>query len=133
MRIMFLNQSPRNPRDNEEYHTRVQALLSSYASPGTQVELCYPDDYPGANLSRTMNAQSVHSDLNYLMSTHALVRKAVWAEQNGYDAVVQSNNFEPGVEASRLAVRIPVIGLARATMHVAATLADRVGVTVPFK
>jgi Asp/Glu/hydantoin racemase len=36
------------------------------------------------------------------------------------------------VEASRLAVRIPVLGLCRTTMHVAANLADRIGVTVPL-
>ncbi len=30
--------------------------------------------------------------------------------EQGFDAVVQSNHFDPGVEAARLAVRIPVIG-----------------------
>ena len=29
---------------------------------------------------------------------------------------MQSNTFDPGVEASRLAVRIPVIGLLRASL-----------------
>ncbi len=66
------------------------------------------------------------------MSVPAIVQKTVWAERNGYDAVIQSNNFEHGVEASRLAVRIPVLGLCRTTMHLAANFADRVGVTVPL-
>ncbi len=132
MKIMFLNHRPRDPRD-EEYHTRVQALLSGYASPGTQVEVCYPDDYPGAGVARTMDAQGVHSDLAYLLAANALVRKTSWAERNGYDAVIQSNNFDPGVETARLTVRIPVIGLARLTVHTAAVLADRIGVTVPFR
>jgi len=134
MRIMMLNQSPRDldDADDNEYHQRVQALLDGYGSPGTQVELCYPDDHPGAGIARVMGKQGARSELNYYTSTPALMRKAVWAEQNGYDAVIQSNNFEPGVEASRFAVRIPVIGLCRTTIHLAANFAERIGVTVPF-
>src|SRR5207247_9787362 len=104
MRIMFLNQSPRSRR-NESNRDRIQALLRSYASPGTEVDLCYPDDMEGGRVMVASSAQGVHTELPYAMTGAALVRKAVWAERNGYDAVIQSNNFEPGVEASRLAVR----------------------------
>ena len=131
MRIMFLNQSPRSRR-NESSRDRVEALLRSYASPGTEVDLCYPDDVEGGHVFITATEQNVHTELPYAITAPALIRKAVWAEQNGYDAVIQSNNFDPGVEASRLAVRIPVIGLCRTTLTVASTLADRVGITVPF-
>src|SRR6202035_5955984 len=55
-----------------------------------------------------------------------------WASQNGYDAVISSNSFDPGVDGGRLAVDIPVIGLLRTSMHAALTLADRVGITVPL-
>lgn len=132
MRIMFLNQSPRRPAD-DAYYARVQALLQSYASAGTQVELSFPDEYRGAGVAQAMGARGVRSELPYALSVPALVRKAVWAEANGYNAVVQSSGvLDPGVEASRLAVRIPVIGICRATTHVAASLAERIGVTVPF-
>jgi allantoin racemase len=47
--------------------------------------------------------------------------------------VIQSNTFDPGVEASRLAVRIPVIGLLRASLHFAATICDHVGLIVPLE
>jgi Asp/Glu/hydantoin racemase len=60
------------------------------------------------------------------------VRKIFWASQNGYDAVISSNTFDPGVDGGRLAVNIPVIGLLRTSMHAALTLADRVGITVPL-
>jgi Asp/Glu/hydantoin racemase len=60
------------------------------------------------------------------------VRKIFWAAENGYDAVIQSNTFDPGVDGGRLAVDIPVIGLLRTAMHAALTLADRVGITVPL-
>lgn len=131
MRIMALNQMPRRTRD-DDYHSRVEGLLRSYVTAGTEVALCYPDDYPGAAISGIQGAQHVHTELHYAVSTPALVRKIVWAEENGYDAVVQTNAFDPGVEAARLAVRIPVIGLCRASVHVAATLSDRIAITVPF-
>ena len=46
---------------------------------------------------------------------------------------MQSNTFDPGVEASRLAVRIPVIGLLRASLHFAASICDRFGLIVPLE
>jgi len=131
MRIMFLNQSPANP-SGAATHERTQNLLRSYASPGTELDLCYPDDFEGAGVMRTMGAQSILTGLHHAMSTAAHIRKTVWAEQNGYDAVIQSNTFDPSVEAGRLAVRIPVIGVFRTTLHVAATLSDRIGITVPL-
>ena len=46
--------------------------------------------------------------------------------------MISSNTFDPGVDGGRLAVNIPVIGLLRASLHAATTLADRVGITVPL-
>jgi Asp/Glu/hydantoin racemase len=131
MRIMFLNQSPRNP-GGDKTHNRTQDLLRSYASPGTELDLCYPDEFPGAQVMRAMGSQAILTGLHHAMATPALIRKTVWAEQNGYDAVIQSNTFDPGVEQGRLAVSIPVLGILRTTLHVAANLSDRIGVTVPL-
>lgn len=132
MRIMFLSQSPQRPGTERE-HDETQALLRSYASPGTQLELHYPDDYPGARVFEEMGAQTNLTGLHHALETPSIVQKTVWAAENGFDAVIQSNTFDPGVEAARMAVRIPVIGLFRATLHAATTLADRVGITVPLE
>ncbi len=131
MRIMFLNHTPANPNGSAT-HERTQNLLRSYASPGTELDLCYTDDYEGAGVMRAMGSQSILTGLHHAMGTAAHIRMAVWAEQNGYDAMIQSNTFDPGVEPSRLAVRIPVIGVFRATLHVASTLSDRIAITVPL-
>lgn len=131
MRIMFLSQSPERASDRQG-QADVKALLQSYASPGTEIDLCYPNDFSGASVFEEMGAQSILTGLHHAMATPALIQKAVWAEQNGYDAVIQSNTFDPGVEPSRLAVRIPVIGLFRTTLHAATTLADRLALTVPL-
>ena len=130
MKIMFLSQSPRRPDDPK--HESVQALLRSYASATTQLDLCYPDNFPGARVFEAMGEQNILTGLHHALETPQLVKKIVWAEETGYDAVVQSNTFDPGVEAARLAVRLPVIGVFRTSLHVAATLATRIAVMVPL-
>src|SRR4029077_238189 len=71
--------------------------------------------------------------LPILLQTPAIIRKIVWAEQNGYDAVVQSNTFDPGVEAARQAVRIPVIGVFRTALHVASILSTSIAIIAPLE
>src|SRR3954471_15609676 len=130
MRILFLNQAPK--RSSHYDVAKIEAQLNSYASPGTKVEIGFPDDYEGSQVFETIGSQSALNGLHHMMETPAIVRKIFWAAQNGYDAVIQSNTFDPGVDGGRLAVEIPVIGLLRTSMHAALTLADRVGVTVPL-
>src|SRR5438552_17905645 len=130
MRICFLNQAPKR---SAAYETKkIEAQLNGYASPGTKIEIVFPDDYEGSQLYETIGAQSVLNGLHHMMETPAIVRKIFWAAENGYDAVISSNTFDPGVDGGRLAVDIPVIGLCRTSMHAALTLADRVGITVPL-
>jgi len=130
MRICFLNQAPKKSAAYEA--ARIEAQLNSYASPGTKVEIVFPDNYEGSQLYDTIGAQSVLNGLHHMMETPSIVRKIFWAAENGYDAVISSNTFDPGVDGGRLAVNIPVIGLLRTSMHAALTLADRVGITVPL-
>lgn len=133
MRILFINQAPRTKETGPPYDVaEIEQQLNSYASPGTKVEIGFPDDYEGSQLFQSIGGQSALNGLHHMMETPALVRKIFWAEQNGYDAVISSNTFDPGVDGGRLAVNIPVIGLLRASMHAACVLADRVGITVPL-
>jgi len=133
MKILFLNQAPRKADKGPPYDVaRIEAQLNSYASPGTKIEIGFPDDYEGSQLFNSLGAQSGLNGLHHMMETPAIVRKIFWAAENGYDAVISSNTFDPGVDGGRLAVDIPVIGLLRSSMHAALTLSDRVGVTVPL-
>jgi Asp/Glu/hydantoin racemase len=133
MRILFVDQQPRTEKSVQPYDiAKIAALLNSYASPGTKVEIGFPDDYAGSQLMSTIGAQSKLNGLHHMMETPSIVRKIFWAAENGYDAVISSNTFDPGVDGGRLAVNIPVIGLQRTAMHAALTLADRVGITVPL-
>src|SRR3954470_593326 len=130
MRILFLNQAPKRSAHYEP--AKIEAQLNSYASPGTKVEIGFPDDYEGSKVFETIGSQSALNGLHHMMETPAIVRKIFWAAENGYNAVISSNTFDPGVDGGRLAVDIPVIGPLRTAMHAALTLADRVGITVPL-
>jgi Asp/Glu/hydantoin racemase len=133
MRILFVDQQPRTDKSVQPYDVAaITKLLNSYASPGTTVEIGFPDDYVGSQVMNTIGGQSKLNGLHHMMETPSIVRKIFWAAENGYDAVISSNTFDPGVDGGRLAVEIPVIGLLRASMHAALTLSDRVGITVPL-
>jgi Asp/Glu/hydantoin racemase len=131
MKIMFLNHSFH--RHSAELEAHIRKLLASYASPGTEFELAYPEDLGGGGVLSLLEERKALSGLHHILETPALVKKAIEAERQGFDAIMQSNTFDPGVEASRLAVRIPVIGLLRASLHFAATLCDRIGLIVPLE
>jgi Asp/Glu/hydantoin racemase len=133
MRILFVDQQPRTDKSVQPYDVAaITKLLNSYASAGTTVEIGFPDDYVGSQVMNTIGGQSKLNGLHHMMETPSIVRKIFWAAENGYDAVISSNTFDPGVDGGRLAVEIPVIGLLRASMHAALTLSDRVGITVPL-
>ena len=82
MRIMFLTHLPENPKAKERY-AKIQAQLDGYASAGAQVELCFPDDYPGAKLSSNLGARNEVPGIYHLLQTPAIIRKIVWALNNG--------------------------------------------------
>jgi len=133
MRIFFMNPNPRDPSAASDGAGRSQEINRSYASPGTEIDFGQPEDYVGAKVLVKIAGENALPGLHHVISTTNFIRKVVWAQEQGYDAVVQSNTFDPGVEAARLAVRIPVIGVMRVALHTASVLAHRIAVTVPFQ
>ena len=131
MRIMILNHQSKR-EGSPQYEARVAALLQSYASPGTTIEMHYPEDLGGSEVTSHLRKSQALAGLHHALETPALVKKVIEAERLGFDAVVQSNTFDPGVEVARCAVRIPVVGVLRASCHFAATLCDRFGVIAPL-
>ena len=133
MRIMFLNQAPRDPRTTDDDVREIETLLRGYASPGTEIIYGFTDDFPGAMVHEVLGKAQALNGLAHVMEAPAIIQKITWAAENGYDAVIQSNTFDPGVEGGRLAVRIPVIGLFRTALSVAATICDRIGILGPLE
>lgn len=131
MRIMILNHQPKR-EGGPAYEARVQALLQSYASPGTTVEVHYPEDLGATEVTAHLRRSQALAGLHHALEVPALVKKTIEAERMGFDAVVSSNTFDPGVEVARCAVRIPVIGVLRTACHFAATIADKFGLIAPL-
>ena len=73
------------------------------------------------------------NELAHVLEAPAIIQRVTWAAENGFDAVIQSNTFDPGVEGARLAVRIPVIGLLRTALNVASTICDRIAILGPLE
>lgn len=130
MKIMMLAKKPRKVIAFDV--DKVDRLLNGYASPGTTVEVAFPDDFDGAQVEQALGRQMMLNGLDHMLETPAIIRKIMWAADNGYDAVVQSNTFDPGIDGGRLSVPIPVIGPFRTTFHMVANLCDRIGVLVPL-
>src|SRR4029078_1487487 len=118
MRILFVDQQPRTEKSVQPYDVaQIEALLNSYASPGTKVEIGFPDDYAGSQLMSTIGGQSKLNGLHHMMETPSIVRKIFWAAENGYDAVISSNTFDPGVDGGRAPGNIPVISPPHQALH----------------
>jgi Asp/Glu/hydantoin racemase len=130
MKIMALGKKPRKTTAQEM--TELEKPWNRYASPGTRVEVAFPDDFEGSQVWETLALQKMQNGLDHIMEAPSLIRKIVWAAENGYDAVIQSNTFDPGVDGARLSVAIPVIGPFRTTIHTVANLVDRIGMVVPL-
>jgi allantoin racemase len=68
---------------------------------------------------------SIESDYEEALAVPDILTKAQVAEKEGMDAVVIDCMADPGVDAARELLTIPVVGPAQASMHLAAMLAHR--------
>jgi allantoin racemase len=92
--------------------------LSPVAAPGTEISEVSVDKGPA----------SIESSYESALAAIGVVAKIAEAEREGVDAVIANCMDDPGVEAAREMVSIPVIGPAEASMHVAAMLGHKFSV-----
>lgn len=114
MRLCFLGNEARR-----EY-------LQQAASQGTRVERL--DFEPSVGRPETI--ESMYEE--YLLVPWTL-QMVVEAERRGYDAVITGCFADPGIDACREMVRIPVIGPGEAAIHTAAMLGDCFSVLTPVE
>ncbi len=100
---------------------RRQALLRQWADPGVEVDVGLPRSGP----------PSVESRVDAALTVPEVLRGAVEAEREGYHAVIVSCYSDPGMEAARELVDIPVLGSGLCSMHVAAMLGARFSILAP--
>lgn len=94
----------------------LQELLSPVSASDVSVTL---GDLPDAPIKSISNAYDCE-----LVALHT-VRAALRAEEDGYDAVAMTCLDEPGGDAVREALHIPVTGAAQASMHMASLTGRR--------
>ena len=94
---------------------RRLAKLRGWVSDDVEVDIGLPQNGPGSVESRTDASLTVPE----------LLHGVVAAEREGYHVVIVSCYSDPGMEAARELVSIPVIGSGQSSMHVAAQLGGR--------
>ena len=98
------------PADLEHKKHSVQAVLR----PDTHLDM----------FAAASGVPYVESSLELYLSSVAVARKVVEVAQMGYDAVVGTAFLDNGLDAARELVDIPVVGPAKTTLYMAATLAN---------
>lgn len=95
--------------------------FGKYIRPDTEVDVVNIDYGPS----------SIESRYDDVMAAPFVVKKAEWAEKNGYDAVAVSCMMDPGVKAAKEALDIPVVGPKEAANQLAQILGDKVATIYP--
>ncbi len=116
MKIVYLVPGPmgRSPEGQAEL-ARRGALLKKYAAPGVEVGI---EDVP-------QGPASIESMYEEYLSIPATAQRAVELEQEGWEAIILGCYGDPGLDALRELVSIPVIGPGEATALIAASLGHR--------
>lgn len=94
---------------------REDAEFTGLASSGTQITVAQIERGPA----------SIETAFDTALATPDVLRLIVEAERDGVDAVVIDCMDDPGMEAARELVSIPVVGPSQAAMHLASILGHR--------
>ncbi|MGI9524468.1 MAG: aspartate/glutamate racemase family protein [Hyphomicrobiaceae bacterium] len=113
--VRLLVITPVAPEDGQEGPFPVNARERQYLLPETQVDEVLCNAGPSCIVSADQFQQVVP----------LIVQKAQWGEANGYDAIVINCMIDPGLEETRRALRIPVVGAGRAAYSLANVLGNR--------
>jgi allantoin racemase len=98
-----------------------------FASPGVVVERL--TGFSGKHRPPS----TIESRLEELELAHAIVEQTVEAERRGYDAVVTACFGDPGVDAARELVRIPVVAPGETALLTARMLSHHFSVITPLR
>ena len=107
-----------NPVITKSWEEETLATYRAAASAATDVSV----------VTLAWGTPSVEGHVAETLVAPDIIAKAIEAERAGIDAVVVDCMGDPGVQACREAVDIPVVGPAEASMHLAAMLGHRFSV-----
>jgi allantoin racemase len=121
MRILYQLTSPMDKTIGPQEVARRQGVLQESAATGTEVAAEPTAKGPAA-------IESAH-DAGIVVPE--LIRLAPLAEKRGFDAIIIGCYSDPGLDALRELLAIPVIGPGAASLHLAAQLGTRLSVLTP--
>ena len=121
MRILYQLTSPMDRTIGAHEVSRRQTLLARHAAPSTEVEVRPTADGPA----------SIESARDAALVVPELLTLGPAAERAGFDALIVGCFSDPGIDALREVLRIPVIGPGASAMHLAAQLGTRFSVLSP--
>ncbi len=104
-----------NPNTTESMTEHLRRELAPLKGPDTELTVVNPAHGP-------VSIESAYDEAMAIPPTLELVKQA---EKDGYDAVVLACFSDPGLEAARELVSIPVVGIEESTLHVAAMLGHK--------
>ena len=103
------------PITNPEFSEAAQKVYAAQARSDARISAICLEQGPAS-------VESIYEDA---LAAPGVVAAAIQAERDGVDAVVIDCMNDPGMEAAREAVTIPVVGAAQASMLLAAMLAHK--------
>lgn len=106
------------PSITKEFEALGLEQYSTGARPGTEISVTLLGKGPA----------SIESRYDETVAVPDIVRKVVEAEDDGVDAVIIDCMADPGLDAAREMVTIPVVGPAETAMHLASMLGHRFSV-----
>src|SRR5262245_44669887 len=101
---------------HRNYLAELLPHMKACTDPGSEIEF----------KTMTPSVTTVHA-LSELRVSRAVVRGAIAAEREGYDAFFMNHFQDVGLYDARAAVKIPVLGLGEATLLHACTMGRRLG------
>jgi allantoin racemase len=121
VRILYQLTSPMDRTIGQHEIDRRRGVLQGYAAAATEVAVEPTATGPAA-------IESAHEAG---LVVPELIRLAPLAERRGIDAIVIGCFSDPGLDALREMLRIPVIGPGAAALHLAAQLGTRISLLTP--
>ena len=121
MRILYQLTSPMHKTVGHAEVARRQGVLQGHAAAGTEVIAEPTGTGPG----------TIESARDAGLVVPELIRLAPLAQSRGFEALIIGCYSDPGLDALRELLTIPVIGPGAASLHLAAQLGTRMSVLTP--
>ena len=117
----FATAKLKTPNGDKEVLKR-KIFLEKNIGKDTSIKLSIPDKGPG----------SIESDFDEAMATPNVIESIITAEKKGFDVAIISCFSDPGLEACREMVNIPIVGSGENAILLSAQLGNKFSILSPL-